>query len=114
MHRPATDQLERFRGAIDDDRAANRFERALVTAGAAGLTPAEPELKRAPRGYRPDHPRVEGLRMKRLTVSRLHPLEPWLHQRGCDERIRSELESARPLVTWLAETIGPSAHPRRD
>lgn len=114
MHRPATDQLERFRSAIDDDRVARRFERALATAGAAGLTPAEPELKRAPRGFPPDHPRVERLRMKRLTVSRLHPLERWLHKPACDERIRSELESARPLVKWLAQTIGPSTRPRRD
>jgi uncharacterized protein (TIGR02453 family) len=114
MHRPATDQLERFRVAIDDDRAAKRFERALARADAAGLSPAQPELKRAPRGYPPDHPRVERLRMKRLTVSRLDPLEPWLHERSCDERVRSELDAARPLVNWLAETVGPSTRPRRD
>ena len=114
MYRPASDQIERFRSALDETRTAKRFERALAAAGATGLTPAEPELKRAPRGYPPDHPRVERLRMKRLTVSCLHPLEPWLHTPACDERIRSELESARPLVKWLAETIGPSTRPRRD
>jgi uncharacterized protein (TIGR02453 family) len=114
LHQPASDQLERFRAAIDDDRAAKRFELALASAQAAGLSPAAPELKRAPRGYPPDHRRVDRLRMKRLTVSRLHPLEPWLHERSCDERVRSELDAARPLVKWLAENVGPSTRPRRD
>ena len=54
-----------------------------------------------------DHPRVDRLRMKQLTVSYRHPLEPWLHEPSCDERVRSEMVAARPLVKWLAETVGP-------
>jgi uncharacterized protein (DUF2461 family) len=114
MYRPAADQLERFRAAIDDGRRAKGFERAVAVGQAAGLVLAEPELKRAPRGYRPDHPRVDWLRLRRMTVSRRHPLKPWLHKRRCDSLVRSELEAARPLVTWLAETVGPSMLPRRD
>jgi uncharacterized protein (TIGR02453 family) len=114
MYRPAADQLERFRAAIDDGRRAKGFERAVATAEAAGLSLTEPELKRAPRGYKPDHPRLAYLRLKRMTVSRRHPIKAWLHQRRCDQVVRSELEAARPLVTWLAETVGPSTLPRRD
>jgi uncharacterized protein (TIGR02453 family) len=113
LWRPAPDQLERFRAAMNDDRIARGYERGLATAGRAGLTPAEPELKRAPRGYPSDHPRIDHLRRRQLTVSRRHALEPWLHEPVCDERIRSELRSARPLVKWLAETIGPSTRPGR-
>src|SRR5215203_7383443 len=50
LHAPASDQLERYRQAIADGRRASAFERALRTAGAAGLEPAPPMLKRAPRG----------------------------------------------------------------
>jgi uncharacterized protein (TIGR02453 family) len=114
MYRPAADQLERFRAAIDDGRRAKGFERAVATAEAEGLSLAEPELKRAPRGYKTDHPRLGYLQLKRMTVSRRHPLKPWLHKRRCDELVRSELEAARPLVTWLAQTVGPSTQPRRD
>ena len=78
----------------------------------ADSSAAEPELKRAPRGYPMDHPRIDRLRMKQLTVSRRHPLEPWLHEPSCDERVRSEMVAARPLVKWLAETVGPSTRPR--
>jgi uncharacterized protein (TIGR02453 family) len=112
MHRPATDQLERFRAAIADDRRAKGFERALGKAEAAGLRLSEPELKRAPKGYTPDHPRIERLRLRQITVSRRHDLEAWLHTPECDERVIAELTSARPLVTWLAETVGPSVRPR--
>ena len=112
MHHPASDQLERFRAAIDDARRARAFERALGTAEAGGLSPAPPALKRAPKGYAADHPRIERLRMKELTVSRRHQLEPWLHDQRCVERVRSELDAARPHVKWLAETVGPSTRPR--
>jgi uncharacterized protein (TIGR02453 family) len=108
LHHPASDQLERYRAAIDDGRRAAAFERALGTASAAGLEAAPPELRRAPRGYPMDHPRIDRLRMKEITVYRRHTLEPWLHTPKCRSRIRTELESARPLVAWLAKHVGPS------
>ena len=112
LHHPASDQLGRFRSAIDDGRRAAGFERAVKAAEAAGLTVPDPELKRAPRGYPPDHPRIDRLRMKELTVYRRHRLEPWLHESVCDERIINELEGARPLVAWLAKNVGPPEQPR--
>src|SRR5919109_5274168 len=47
IHHPASDQLERFRAAIDDGRRAATFERAVATAEATGLALVEPELTRA-------------------------------------------------------------------
>jgi uncharacterized protein (TIGR02453 family) len=108
LHLPASDQLERFRAAIDDARLAKVFEQAIERAGAAGLEVPRPELKRAPRGYPADHPRLDRLRLKEITVYRRHELEPWLHEPECDERIRAELEAARPLVSWLADHVGPT------
>jgi uncharacterized protein (TIGR02453 family) len=109
---PETDQLDRFRAAIDDRRRASRFERAVGTAESGGLSLVEPELKRAPKGYSPDHPRIERLRLKRLAVSRRDPLRRWLHTRDCDRRIQAQLEAARPFVTWLNENVGPTTQPR--
>jgi uncharacterized protein (TIGR02453 family) len=111
LHHPTTDQLERFRAAIAQDRPAAAFERTVLEAEARGLQLAEPALKRAPRGYPADHPRLDLLRLKDLTVHRQHPLEPWLHQPGCDERIEAELESTRPFVDWITKTIGPPLAP---
>jgi uncharacterized protein (TIGR02453 family) len=111
LHRPASDQIERFRAAIDDRRRAAAFERSLKAAAKVGMTLAEPSLKRVPRGYPPDHPRLDRLRLKELTVHRRHALEAWLHEPACDELIRSELEGARPLVRWLGKHVGPSERP---
>lgn len=111
LHHPASDQLERFRAAIDDSRRAAAFDRAVGTAETAGLATSEPALKRAPKGYPADHPRIDRLRMRHLTVFRRHELGPWLHTRACDDRIKSELDAARPLVMWLSETVGRSTRP---
>jgi uncharacterized protein (TIGR02453 family) len=108
LYHPARDQLERFRAVIDDDRRAKAFERTVGKATRAGLSIAEPGLKRAPRGYPNDHPRIDRLRLMHLIVSCRHPLEPWLHEAACDELVRTQLDSAKPLVKWLAETVGPS------
>jgi uncharacterized protein (TIGR02453 family) len=113
LYHPAPDQLERFRSAVTDDRRARGFERALKRAEKAGLAPAPPAIKRAPRGYSPDHPRIQRLRMRDLVVSERHTLKPWLHTPECDQRIKSQLDAARPLVAWLAETVGPSTRARR-
>lgn len=107
LHHPARDQLERFRAAIDNDRRARQFERVVTTTEASGLALAPPALKRAPKGYPIDHPRIERLRMRELTAARRHELEPWLHDASCIGRIRAELDAAQPLVKWLRENVGP-------
>ena len=113
LHHPATDQLERFRAAIDDEPRARTFDRALDRALEAGMQIVDPELKRAPRGYRVDHPRIEHLRRKHLTVFCRHALGPWLHEPACAQRVREQLDATRPLVQWLGANVGPSTLPRR-
>ena len=46
--------------------------------------------------------------MKELAVYHRHELKPWIHKPSADERIRSELESVRPLVRWLVKHVRPS------
>jgi hypothetical protein len=52
--------------------------------------------------------------LKSLAVYNRHQLEPWLHEPACEERIRGELESARPLVAWLRKHVGPPSQSRGD
>jgi uncharacterized protein (TIGR02453 family) len=108
LHHPASDQLERFRRAIDDGRRAAGFEKAVKTANAEGLTLVDPELKRAPRGYPQDHQRIDRLRLKNITVFKRRAVGPWLHKRSADQLIAKQLDAARPLVAWLAKHVGPS------
>ena len=109
LFHPAPDQLERFRVAIDNSRQAAAFERAVSRAEAAGLGLIAPALKRAPRGFPADHPRLERLRLKQMTAYHRYPLRGWLHTSECDRRVQGGLEAVRPLVTWLGEYVGPSS-----
>lgn len=59
-------------------------------------------------GYPVGHPRVERLRLKNLTLLARHRLEPWLHDERCRDRVRTQLDAARPFVTWLDKHVGPS------
>ena len=112
LHHPATDQLQRVRAAIDDHRRATAFERTVVSAEAGGLKLAQPAIKRAPRGYRVDHPRIEWLRLRNLTISHRHRIDSWLNEPICRERVQSQLRAAQPFVAWIAETVGPPTRPR--
>src|SRR3954453_14003482 len=98
---------------MDDGRRAAGFERALRGARAAGLEIIDPELKRAPRGYPQDHPRIEHLKRKHLTVFHRHALQPGRHEPTRTEIVSAELDSSRPLVTWLSKQVGPSQLQRR-
>ena len=110
LHNPTPDQVDRLRRAVDAARTSAALARAIGRAQGAGLELNEPDLVRAPRGYAADHPRVELLRRRRLTVARRHELGPWLHRPGAGARIRSELDAAAPLVRWLREHVGPPQH----
>jgi uncharacterized protein (TIGR02453 family) len=106
LHNPAPDQVDRFRRAVDAGRAAAALTRAISHAQDAGLELNQPDLVRAPRGYPADHPRLDLLQRRRLTVARRHDLGAWLHKPRAGTRIRSELEAAAPLVRWLREHVG--------
>lgn len=112
LHNPAPDQLVRIRRLIDDRRSAATLTKAIARAEAVGLRLNEPTLRRAPRGYPLDHPRIDLLRRRSLTVSRRYPLARWIHGPGAGKRIRGELAAGTPLVRWLRERVGPTERPR--
>lgn len=112
LHNPAPDQVERMRRLVADGRSAAPLEQAIAGAEAAGLRLGEPALTRAPRGYPADHPRIELLRRRALTVSQRHRLAGWIHRPAAGARIRGQLDAAAPLVRWLRERVGPTEKPR--
>jgi uncharacterized protein (TIGR02453 family) len=108
LYHPAPDQLDRLRRGIDGARTAASLTRAIARAGKAGLEMTGPDLVRGPRGYPADHPRMELLRRRRMTVFRRHELRAWLHRPEAGTRIREALDAATPLVRWLREHVGPT------
>ncbi|HEU0019959.1 MAG TPA: DUF2461 domain-containing protein [Thermoleophilaceae bacterium] len=108
LHNPASDQVERMRGAIDKPRIAASLTKAVGLAEAAGLELNEPDLVRGPRGYPADHPQHEMLRRRRLIVAKRHEVGRWLERPAAGKRIRDQLDAGAPLVRWLRSHVGPS------
>jgi uncharacterized protein (TIGR02453 family) len=105
----ASDQLARFRSAVDSEAVGAQIASitsALVrkgfTVGAIGT------LKTAPRGYSKDHPRIELLRRKGLMVSRHWEPASWMGTRAVAKRVRDAWTAAGEMNEWLDAHVGPS------
>jgi uncharacterized protein (TIGR02453 family) len=109
----ASDQVARFRAAVDDERRGTDLEKLLDVLRADGLTVAGEKLRTRPRGVDPDHPRIDLLRHKALYGHRSWPPDDVLHEAGAVERVAKAWRALRPLSEWLADHVGSSDLPRR-
>jgi uncharacterized protein (TIGR02453 family) len=114
MWEMASDQLERYRAAVDDARSGAKLERVVRDAGDAKVeVMAHGELKTAPRGYPKDHPRIELLRYKGIVTWRSWAPAAWLGTRRAKDRVEAFLRASKPLNAWLRANVGPSTLPER-
>ena len=104
----ASDQLSRFRVAIDDDRSGAAFEQLNDSLAAQSLPlchGAENPLKTAPRGYSADHPRIRFLRWKGAAVVQEWPRADWMHTTAALDAVRAVWRGAAPLKSWLERHV---------
>ena len=108
----ATDQLERFRVAVDDETSGPELARLVAALEQRGGTiTAIEELKTAPRGFPKDHPRIALLRRKGIAAMRTWDVAPWLHTRAVVKRVRAAWAEAAAIDAWLDANVGPSTLP---
>jgi uncharacterized protein (TIGR02453 family) len=100
-------QVARFREAVAGPGGAE-LARLVEQLTSAGQSVDGDRLKTRPRGYDPDHPRLELLRHRTLGASRMHGAPDWLGQPEALDRVREEWRAVEPLVGWLAATVGPA------
>jgi uncharacterized protein (TIGR02453 family) len=109
MYHMAADQLERYRRAVDADRTGTEIAGIVSAITAKGHEViAHGVLKTAPRGFAKDHPRIDLLRSKGLTVWRQWDVAPWLSMPKAKAKVLETLDAARPLNAWLAANVGES------
>jgi uncharacterized protein (TIGR02453 family) len=106
------DQLARFRRAIDDRETGEELAAQVAAARAGGLEVLGSELKRSPRGYPLDHPRIALLRHTRLAASRAWPRADWMHTAETYDRVVAVWQEAAPLADWLEAHVGAATEPR--
>jgi uncharacterized protein (TIGR02453 family) len=106
-----SDQLARFRAAVDDERRGADLAARLAALEKAGLTIAGERLKSRPRGVAPDHPRLELLRHRSLYAWRNWPPDDALHEPAARDRVAATWRALRPLAQWLADHVGGERGP---
>jgi uncharacterized protein (TIGR02453 family) len=109
----APDQLARFRAAVDDTRRGEDLVKRVAALRADGVAIAGETLRTRPRGFDPEHPRIELLRHKGLYGSRRWPPDDALHEVAARDRVAGTWRALAPLVEWLADHVGPAEQPRR-
>ncbi|QJY49481.1 DUF2461 domain-containing protein [Pseudonocardia broussonetiae] len=109
----ASDQVARFRAAVDDERRGTDLQARLAALAERGCATAGEQLKTRPRGVDPDHPRLDLLRHKSLYGWREWPPDDVLHGPGALDRVVETWRALTPLYEWLTDHVGPSDQPRR-
>jgi uncharacterized protein (TIGR02453 family) len=115
MWEMASDQLDRYRRAVDADRTGEELTRIVEDLRRKDLdVSGRDRLKTAPKGYGKDHPRIDLLQLKGVIAWREWPAGAWLGTAKAKDRLVAFLTTSRPLVAWLYDHVGPSsmAHER--
>ncbi|QNE21267.1 DUF2461 domain-containing protein [Kribbella qitaiheensis] len=102
FYEASADRLARVRNAIDEDRRGKELEKLLAKLEKAGWTLGGDKLKTSPRGYDADHPRIELLRHKSMTLGKSYGFEPIIHSPELVDQIRRDWRATRPFLDWIA------------
>ncbi|MEO6200978.1 MAG: DUF2461 domain-containing protein [Cryobacterium sp.] len=115
LHSMASDQLERYRVAVTDDKQGSALEQVIADLANSGLeVTTRDSLKTVPRGYPKDHPRAELLRRKDIGAWKQWPATTtWIHSQVAKDHIVDVLRASRPLTDWLDANVGETTFERR-
>jgi len=111
IYEMASDQVARYRRAVDDDLPGEALVLALAGAGKAKLTIAGQQLTRVPSGYPKEHPRAELLRHKSLYATRDFGCPDWLQTPRAKVELVKAWRAMQPLINWLDKHVGASDLP---
>ena len=107
FYEASSDRLAAFREAIADDTTGPQLARLLKKLEKGDWEIGGDRLKTSPRGYDAEHPRIELLRHRSLTVGRWIGFEPVVHTPELLDVIRDDWRALRPLVDWVAKNCVP-------
>jgi uncharacterized protein (TIGR02453 family) len=99
----SSDRLASIRGAIHDERRGSELERLLAGLTRKGWELGGETLRTAPRGFDADHPRIDLLRHKSITLGKSYGFAPLIHSRKLLAAVRRDWRAARPFVEWVTD-----------
>jgi uncharacterized protein (TIGR02453 family) len=108
-----SDQLARFRQAVDTQVHGIALERILAKLRRDGWEIAGDVLRTRPRGFPADHARLDLLKHRSLYAVRGWDPDDTLHERSCLDRVRAAWQQLRDFNEWARDHVGLSEKPRR-
>jgi uncharacterized protein (TIGR02453 family) len=102
----ASGDLARIRESIDNEATGTQLQRLLTKLGKAGFTVGGDRLKTTPRGYDADHPRIDLLRHKSLTLGKAYGFDEVIHSPDLVKTVRGDWRALRPFVEWVSDRVG--------
>jgi uncharacterized protein (TIGR02453 family) len=110
-HIMARDQLDRYREAVDDGKHGPELAKGIAKAEKAGLELWGESVATAPRGYPKDHPRIELLRRKSLSLGATLKSGRGIGRSDGLQFVTKTWRAAGPVTGWLDEHVGRSTLP---
>lgn len=101
----SSETIAQFRAVVDDDVRGTELERIVGDLEKRGYERGGDRLKTSPRGYDADHPRIDLLRHKSLTISRHFGCPPWLDTPECADHVRTAWRDFTPLLEWCRQVL---------
>jgi uncharacterized protein (TIGR02453 family) len=98
--------LSRIRESIDHEATGSELQRILRKIEKAGFEVGGERLKTTPRGYAADHPRIELLRHKSITLGRHYGFDEVIHSPALVDAVRKDWRTLRPFVDWVNTRLG--------
>jgi uncharacterized protein (TIGR02453 family) len=99
-------QLARWRDAVGSPNVTT-LRAAIAKAEKAGLVVGGDVMKTRPRGVPEDHPDLDLLKHRTLTVEKRLGDPDWASTRQALTKVRGLWRSMTPLVEWLVDHVGP-------
>ena len=94
-------RLATIREAIDSPAHGKQLEEIIAALTGSGWVLGGDRLKTSPRGYDIDHPRIELLRHRSMTLGKDYGFEPVIHTAELIDRVRADWREATPFVEWV-------------
>jgi uncharacterized protein (TIGR02453 family) len=94
-------RLGLIREAMADEAYGTQLLEILTGLESDGWKVGGETLKTAPRGYDTDHPRIELLRHKSLTIGREYGFDPVIHSPALVDRVRDDWRRTTPFLDWI-------------
>jgi hypothetical protein len=107
----ARDQLDRYREGVADDKQGPALAKQVAKAEKAGLELWGLSLATAPRGYPKDHPRIDLLRRKSLSLGATLKSGRGISRTDGLQFVTKTWRAAAPVTTWLHDQVGASTLP---